>query len=71
MAVVSGVVWMETFHFLTFVYCFTYYFPESLYSCCSLKGSSRFWNKNMLLVVSADLINQADLLGIESYEGLG
>lgn len=49
------------FSLYNLVYCFTYYFPESLYSYCFLKGSSRFWNKNMLVAVSADLIKSGRL----------
>lgn len=48
--------WMETFYFINFLYCFIYYFTESLYSSYFFKDSSRFWNKNMLLAACAALI---------------
>lgn len=53
--------WICTFHFLTSLYCFIYYFTENIYSSYFLKDSLRFWNKNMLLAASANFIKSCTL----------
>lgn len=52
---------MDTFHFVTFPYCFVIFISQKAFIPHFLKDNFRFWNKNVLLAASADFIKSCTL----------